>query len=91
MQHVPGFSEDRTLQIYAAREIDDDILFRERSSLGSTLLLGNINPGDYLSSPLAGVLQGKFPVDQFIEDGIHIIRPPVLTIQVVGMLPNINS
>src|ERR1700690_1607847 len=40
---------------------------------------------------LAGVLQGKFPVDQLIEHGINIVCTSVLAIQVVSVLPHVNG
>jgi len=34
-----------------------------------------------------GVLQGKFPVDQFVEHGIGIFDTPILIIQVIKHVP----
>src|ERR1019366_10323777 len=41
--------------------------------------------------PLAGVLQSKLPVDQFVEHGINIVGTTILIIQVVSMLPHVNA
>jgi hypothetical protein len=35
---------------------------------------------------LAGVLQGKFPIDQLIQHGINIVSPTILIIQAVYLL-----
>jgi hypothetical protein len=38
--------------------------------------------------PKAGI--HKIPVDEFLDKGCEVIRPPVLVIQVVGVFPNIR-
>lgn len=43
-----------------------------------------------LGSPLTEVLQGKFPVDQFVEQCVNIVGAAILIVQVIGMLPHIN-
>ena len=43
----------------------------------------------YLSA--CQVLGSKFPVDQILQHSGNVVGSPVLVVQVVGMLPNING
>jgi hypothetical protein len=52
-----------------------------------TLLLQVNCPG----TASADVLQGKFPIDQLVEQSIDIVGPTILIIQVVSMLPTIDD
>src|SRR5258707_728276 len=45
------------------------------------------------SLALAGLLQialGELPIGDLLEEGRHVVRPPVLIIQIVGMLPHVE-
>jgi len=51
-------------------------------------LLGTLT---LMCPPLAGVVQGKFPVDQLVEHGVNIVGTAILIIQVISMLPHVNG
>ena len=37
------------------------------------------------------VLLGKIPIEQLVDDRFEEIRPPVLVIEIIGMLPNVDG
>jgi hypothetical protein len=33
---------------------------------------------------------GKFPVDNLVQHGMHVVRPPVLVVEVIRVFPHVN-
>jgi hypothetical protein len=39
----------------------------------------------------AKVLRRKFPIGELINEGFHVVDAPILVVQIVGVLPNIDG
>jgi len=48
------------------------------------------NVGFGLQDASGEIFRGKLPVDQLVQDRMHMVRAPVLVVEIVGVFPDVD-